>query len=84
MAKVSLAKMPNQIYEATLIKSMIEYDVTLLEALMIDMQENYIDTDSVFDLTDYLEEKFEQNMDKVAFYMEIITGTKPDMYLKPM
>jgi hypothetical protein len=85
MAKASLAKaMAKHSYEATLIKSMIQYDITLLEALMIDMQENGVDTENVFDLTDYLEEMFDQNMDKVAYYMEIITGSQPDMYLKPM
>jgi len=85
MAKASLVKaMVKMAYEATLIKSMIQYDITLLEALMIDMQENGVDTENVFDLTDYLEEMFDQNMDKVAYYMEIITGSQPDMYLKPM
>jgi hypothetical protein len=84
MAKASLVKaMVKMAYEATLIKSMIQYDITLLEALMIDMQENAVDTENVFDLTDYLEEMFDQNMDKVAYYMEIITGSQPDMYLKP-
>lgn len=84
MAKASLVKaMVKMAYEATLIKSMIQYDITLLEALMIDMQENGVDTENVFDLTDYLEEMFDQNMDKVAYYMEIITGSQPDMYLKP-
>jgi hypothetical protein len=71
-------------YEQDIVEIMIEYKVTLLEALMIDMQGNGVDTDSVLDLTDYLEEKFNQDMDKVEFYMDIISGRKSDMFLNPM
>lgn len=71
-------------YEQDIVEIMIEYKVTLLEALMIDMQGNGVDTDSVLDLTDYLEEKFDQDMDKVEFYMDIISGRKSDMFLNPL
>lgn len=71
-------------YEQDIVEIMVEYKVTLLEALMIDMQGNGVDTDSVLDLTDYLEEKFDQDMDKVEFYMDIISGRKSDMFLNPM
>jgi hypothetical protein len=71
-------------YEQDIVEIMVEYKVTLLEALMIDMQGNGVDTDSVLDLTDYLEVKFDQDMDKVEYYMDIISGRKPDLFLKPL
>lgn len=73
-----------RLYEQDIIEIMVEYKVTLLEAMMIDMQGNGIDTDSVLDLTDYLEEKFDQDMDKVEYYMDIISERKPDLFLKSL
>lgn len=68
-------------YEKHLLSIMFEEDVTLTEAMYVDFWTNEIDMKSVFDLVDYLEAKLE-NLDKVQYYMEVWSGTVPDVALK--
>lgn len=68
-------------YEKTLIECMAKHDCSLSEALFYDLVGNDIDTDSVFDIVDHLESKLE-NLDKVQYYMEVLTGQQPDVALR--
>lgn len=67
-------------YEKRLILLMIDEEVTLSEAVIMDMFNNMVDINSVFDMCDYLEEQLE-NLDHVEYYMDIVTGRRPDQYL---
>lgn len=67
-------------YESVLIDIMRGGN-TLSEALDLDMWNNGIDRQSVYDVTDYLETRL-KNLDKVGYYMGIYTGLHPDIMLK--
>lgn len=69
------------LYELVLIKIMANENATLSEALDIDMFNSGIDCESVFDITDYLEERF-NDLNKVQYYMMVYTGQAPDVILK--
>lgn len=68
-------------YEALLIGIMATCHSTLSEAIDLDLWDNGVDTQSVYDVVDYLEEKLE-NLDKVHYYMQVYTGQLPDIILK--
>lgn len=70
-------------YEQDLLDIMISNGVTLREALDIDMYVHNIDTKSIYDMVDYLEEKL-LLLDKVAYYMLVYTGQTADVGLKPI
>lgn len=69
-------------YESDLLDIMIVNGVTLREALDIDMYVHNVDTTSVFDMVDYLEERL-VFLDKVAYYMLVYTEQVLDVGLKP-
>lgn len=68
-------------YEKRIILIMIDEKCTFSEAMLIDFETNNLDTSSVFDLTDYLEEQL-PTLDQVEYMMDIYVGRKPDMKLK--
>jgi hypothetical protein len=59
---------------------MSKSDATLVASLF-DMYQNNINLIDVFEMTDYLELKLNSDMDKVQFYMNVLTGIHPDMRL---
>jgi hypothetical protein len=59
---------------------MIDHEVTMLDALILDMKNNGVDTDSVLDICDYLEGEL-NDLDKVEIFMDILVGRSPDQYL---
>jgi|VirMetMinimDraft_7_1064189.scaffolds.fasta_scaffold102087_2 hypothetical protein len=59
---------------------MIDHEVTMLDALILDMKNNGVDTDSVLDICDYLEGEL-NDLDKVEMFMDILVGRSPDQYL---
>ena len=75
-------KTPSE-YEKQLLEIMINDNSTLSEAIYIDLMSNNIDTDSVFDVVDHLEEKL-QDLNKVEYYMAVYTGNLPDVGLRKM
>ena len=68
-------------YEKFLISIMADCHSTLSEALDLDMWNNGVDTKSVYDVVDYLENRLE-SLDKVHYYMQVYTGQLPDIILK--
>lgn len=71
---------PSQ-YEKHIIEIMRDNQMTLTEALIFDFAKNKVDTTDVLSVCDYLEEKL-VDLDKVQYYMLIITGQQPDLELK--
>jgi len=67
-------------YEHKIILLMIDHEVTMLDALILDMKNNGVDTDSVLDICDYLEGEL-NDLDKVEMFMDILVGRSPDQYL---
>lgn len=70
-------------YEKKIILIMIDEKCTFSEAMLIDFEANNLDTSSVFDLTDYLEEQL-PTLDQVEYMMDIYVGRKPDMKLRAL
>lgn len=70
-------------YEKRIILIMIDEKCTFSEAMLIDFENNNLDTSSVFDLTDYLETQL-QTLDQVEYMMDVYVGRKPDMKLKAL
>lgn len=68
-------------FERNIIRIMMYEDITMSDALLIDMFSKGINLDSVFDMCDYLEDRLD-NLDKVEYFMDVITGRAPDQYLK--
>lgn len=68
-------------YEATIINKMWIGNLSLGEALYVDMWDHSVDTDDVYNMVDFLEERLE-NLDKVQYYMMVMTGQCPDVILK--
>lgn len=68
-------------YEKHIVKIMRSKNLTLLQALEFDFEENYIDVTSVLSICDYLEEMLE-NLNKVEYYMLVYTEQVPDVKLK--
>lgn len=77
----SLGKGATVKYEEILVKNMHVYGITLSEALTRDLNKHLDDPDSVYDVVDFLEEKLE-SLDKVQYYMQVLTGIQPDVILK--
>ena len=67
-------------HEKEIINIMLDNNCTLSQALQIDFDMNLVDTDSVIGMVDYLELKF-QDLNKVAFYMDVYTGRSTDFHL---
>jgi predicted AAA+ superfamily ATPase len=67
-------------YEKHIIEMMTE-DMSLSQAIELDLYYNEIDMDSVFDIVDYLEMKL-NDLDKVQYYMSVYTGQQPDVVIK--
>lgn len=68
-------------YEEVIIHSMFTRGMTLREALSLDLDNHVSDPNNVYDVVDFLEEKLE-NLDKVQYYMEVLTGLQPDVILR--
>lgn len=68
-------------YEQELIEIMMYDQVSLGQALELDMIANHIDISDVYDMVDYLELKLEE-LDKVEYYMAVFMGQLPDVGLK--
>ena len=82
----SISKMfdtPPNSYESELIEIMWYEEVSLKEALFIDMWGHEVNLHSVYDVVDYLESKL-VDLDKVQYYMQVYTGQLPDVGLKPL
>lgn len=72
------------IYEKIVIEKMVVEGLTLSEALFFDMIENEVDPEDIYQATDYLEQMFDGNMDKVEYYMLVLTGRISDSVLIPL
>lgn len=92
MAKVK-AKEDTNSYEHFLVQLMHDKKLTLSQALEKDFIANDVDQYSIFDMTEYLAEKFQANRDydfeetqakwsKVGYYMRVYTGELNDVGLK--
>lgn len=68
-------------YEERIIVVMIDEDCTFSDAMLIDFESNNVDTSSVFEIVQYLEDRL-SNLDKVEYMMDIYVGRKPNMKLK--
>lgn len=77
-------KSEKDIYEKVIIQKMIAEDLTLSEALFFDMMENEVDPEDVYLATDYLEQMFSYDMDKVRYFMLVVSGQVPDSVLVPL
>jgi hypothetical protein len=74
----------DSIYEKILIEKMVVEGLTLSEALFFDMIENEVDPEDIYQATDYLEQMFDEDMDKVEYYMLVLTGRVSDSVLIPL
>jgi len=72
--------MPDNIetFEKEMILTMIDENLTMGEALMLIMENNCVDINSSIGMCDFLEDKFDKDMNKVEYFMDIIVGRKPD------
>ena len=71
------------IYESIIIRRMMLEDITLSEALFDDMVDSEVDPRDVYQATDYLEAMFQGDLDKVMYYMSVLTGQETDCILVP-
>jgi hypothetical protein len=69
-------------YENRLLEIMEGLNVTLLEAMVIDLYDNKVNVESIIYVTDYLEDNLNCDMAKVNFYMQVLSGYMPDFELK--
>lgn len=67
-------------FEKELINIMVDEKCTMSEALGYAFSSYNVDTNSVFDLVDFLEERV-HDLDKVQMMMAIYTGRIPDFQL---
>lgn len=72
------------LYEDIILHKMISENLTLSEALFIDMIENEVDPEDVYQATDYLEGVIRDDLDKVEYLMMVLTGRVQDSYLIPL
>lgn len=68
-------------YEKRIILIMIDEVCTFSEAMLIDFESHNVNTSSVFDLVEFLENQL-GSLDKVEYMMDVYVGRKPDMKLK--
>ena len=71
------------IYENHIVRKMMDESLTLSQALFLDLIETDIDPEDVYTATDYLETMFDGDMNKVKYYMLVLTGQIPDCILVP-
>lgn len=67
-------------FEKELINIMVDEKCTMSEALGYAFSSYNVDTNSVFDMVDFLEDKL-YDLDKVQTFMMIYTGQVPDFQL---
>jgi hypothetical protein len=80
---VILHSEPPPTFEKYLIEIMIDEKCTMAEALDLAFSDHGVDTDSVFDMVDFLEEQV-YDLDKVQAMMMIYTGQITDFQLTRM
>lgn len=80
LSMASLTDTDVESYEMHLIKIMMFDDCTLKEALVIDFDMAMLNKKNIYELVDHLEERLE-DLNKVAFYMDIFTDAINDMRL---
>lgn len=68
-------------FEMEIILTMYNEDLTMGEALNFIMEKNEVDNESVIGMCDFLEYKFDYDMDKVEYYMDVLVGRAPDQIL---
>lgn len=68
-------------FEKQLVEIMISESCTFNQALKIVFDVHEVDTTSVFDLVDFLEDRVE-DLNTVGYYMNIWTGRENDLILK--
>jgi hypothetical protein len=66
-------------YEEHILHTMNKLDVTLLEAMVIDLYQNGVEVSSTISVTDYLESMLNKDMDKVNFFSRVLNGSFPDL-----
>ena len=71
-------------YEQDIVEIMMDLDCTLSEALELDFNMHEIDTNSVFDLVDYLERRLGNDLNKVNMLMRIYTKQASDFKLRAL
>lgn len=71
------------IYENHIVRKMMDESLTLSQALFLDLIETDIDPEDIYTATDYLETMFDGDMNKVKYYMLVLTGQIPDCILVP-
>ena len=71
------------IYENHIVRKMMDESLTLSQALFLDLTETDIDPEDIYTATDYLETMFDGDMNKVKYYMLVLTGQIPDCILVP-
>ncbi len=69
-------------YEEHILDTMRELNVTLLEAMVIDLYQNGVEISSTLYVIDYLEEMLYKDMAKVNFYSQVLTGAMPDFEIR--
>jgi predicted transcriptional regulator len=69
-------------YEEHIIDIMDDLEVTLLEALVIDLYDNSIDVESILEITDHFEKMLNMDMKRVSFFMQVLMGQSPDLEIK--
>lgn len=68
-------------FEKEIILTMIDGNLTMREALNTLMEIENVDNSSVIGMCDFLEQKFDFDMDKVEYFMDILVGREPDQIL---
>lgn len=71
-------------YEQDIVEIMVDLDCTLSEALEVDFDMHEVDTNSVFDLVDYLERRLGNDLNKVNMMMQIYTRQTSDFKLRAL
>ncbi len=78
---MSFKPVPIARLEQQIVEMMISEDCTLVGAMDIIFMLCDVDTDSVYDIVDFLEERL-PDLDTVSYFMEIYSGNEPDVDLK--
>jgi hypothetical protein len=71
------------VYENHIVCKMMDESLTMSQALFLDLIEMDIDPEDVYTATEYLEAMFDGDMNKVKYYMLVLTGQIPDCVLVP-
>lgn len=65
-------------YLGLIVRQMRKHNMSVAQVLDKDLEANMVDTSDIYEVTEYLEDRCNRDMDTVSFLMGIYAGTDSD------